>query len=433
MFLPGEQNLCAAMTSLTDGYLHTCHYSAAVFDADSVRMKQKPPTVLYLMPSRYLEILQATRGRNCSGIPLVAFNGHFYFQAGLSDDPGIAQLISSISSHTENSPETIYDWIEFLIAFCSAGFGCAGFFKLYKANSARIVGTIVFFCLACVQAIAADVYIFQSAPLIAGIPWLLYYAQNLKLTVLTACAMFIAFCCSWCSLIRSGTLLIGLVFISTLLVGRWWKWRIVPALMLIFAACIPATVFEKNMIAERNTFLAGQGEVATAEDSHPIWHSIYIGLGFIPNSVVPAYDDSSAINKVRSIDPSAPFTSKKYENILKHEVLNIAIHKPMVLFLNIVIKTAIVVASGFVLLLPAARILYRKEKQLWFDGSFLLAIMLSSLSGILVVPKPRYLLTFLCLTSLYSLFLWCRFRFLPSTEREVIVCNTVMNRTGTAV
>ena len=55
------------------------------------------------MTSRYVEIVQAARGYNCSGTSAVAFNGHNYIQAGISDDPGIAELIPTISSLTRMS------------------------------------------------------------------------------------------------------------------------------------------------------------------------------------------------------------------------------------------------------------------------------------------------------------------------------------------
>jgi hypothetical protein len=40
---------------------------------------------------------------------------------------------------------------------------------------------------------------------------------------------------------------------------------------------------------------------------HPFWHTVYIGLGVIPNRYGIAYDDSVAIAYVHKIDPSAQY------------------------------------------------------------------------------------------------------------------------------
>src|SRR5271163_969095 len=69
--------------------LHYCRYSDQVYNSDDSLMRQKAPTHFRLMTSRYVQIVEAARGRDCTGTAAVAFNGHDYTQAGKSDDPGL--------------------------------------------------------------------------------------------------------------------------------------------------------------------------------------------------------------------------------------------------------------------------------------------------------------------------------------------------------
>jgi len=183
-------------------------------------------------------------------------------------------------------------------------------------------------------------------------------------------------------------------------------------LLLILLACLPSMLVERHLIARRDALLASLGGAATAVNKHPIWHAIYAGLGFVPNSEVRAFSDTIAMEKVRSIDPTVPYTSPEYEAILRREVLRLAKQKPMVLLENLAAKTGIVLLCALILLFPARRLLFAEREVLWLDAAFVLAIGLSAVNVILVAPKVPYMLTFCCLTFLYSSVKLCRGRFL---------------------
>ena len=258
----------------------------------------------------------------------------------------------------------------------------------------------------------ADVYIFQSSPLIAGIPWVLYFALSRKPFALSVSAALLAFCCSWCSLVRIGTALICLVFLITLFVGRIRVQKVLLPLLFITLACMPSVLTARHLINRRDSLLRSLGERATTVNNHPIWHAVYAGLGFVPNSEVPEFNDSVAMNKVRSIDPTVPYLSPRYEAILRHEILTLAMHKPMLLIENLTAKVAVVTILAGILLFPSRRLLFVDREVLWLDAAFGLSIGLSAMNAILVVPKVPYLLTFLCMTFLYSSVMICRGRFL---------------------
>jgi hypothetical protein len=417
MIIGGATPWGLAQSRPTAPDLHSCRYSDQVYDSDDSLMRQKVPTHFRLMTSRYVQIVQAARGRNCTGTATVAFNGHNYTQAGMSDDPGIAQLIPNISSFLGLPLGRTFDLSALAVISIGILIGYAGFWRSYPDRRVRWAGATVFLFLGLAEAKVADVYIFQTSPLIAGIPWVLHFALRRRFFALYASAALLAFCCAWCSLVRIGTTPICMVFLVTLFIGRCRVHKIFLPLLLILLACLPPMLVERHLIARRDALLASLGGTATAVNNHPIWHAIYAGLGFVPNSEVPAFNDSIAMEKVRSIDPTVPYTSPKYEAILRREVLRMAKHKPMLLIENLAAKTGIVFLSALILLFPARRLLFAEREVLWLDAAFVLAIGLSAMNAILVVPKVPYMLTFFCLTFLYSSVKLCRERFLSTWNK----------------
>jgi hypothetical protein len=412
MMIGGATPSGSAQSRLTAPDLSSCRYSDQLYDSDDSLMRQKAPTHFRLMTSRYVQIVEAARGRACTGTATVAFNGHNYTQAGKSDDPGIAQLIPNISSFLGMSLGRTFDLSEFGVISLGLLIGYAGFWRLCPDRQLRWAGAAVFLCLGLVEAKVADVYIFQTSPLIAGIPWVLHFALRRRLFALYLSAALLTFCCAWCSLVRIGTTPICMVFLITLFVGRCRVQQMFLPLLLVLLACLPSMLVERHLIARRDALLASLGATATAVNEHLIWHAIYTGLAFVPNSEVLAFSDSVAMEKVRSIDPTVPYTSPEYEAILRREVLRLARQKPVLLVENLAAKTGIVLLCAWILLFPARRLLFAEREVLWLDAAFVLAIGLSAMNVILVAPKVPYMLTFCCLTFLYSSVKLCRGRFL---------------------
>lgn len=411
MIIVGTTAWCLTVGRPTAPDVPSCRYSNQVYESDASLIRQKVPTRFNLMASRYVEIVQASRGFYCTGTVAVAFNGHNYFQAGKTDDPGIAELIPTISSLMRMSLADTFDLTSLVVISSGLLIGYAGFWRLFPDKRARWAGAAVFLCLGLAEAKVADVYIFQTSPLIAGIPWGLHFALSRRFFPLYASAALLAFCCAWCSLVRIGTTPICMVFLVTLFIGRCRVPKMFLPLLLILLACVPSVLVERHLIARRDALLTSLGGTATTVNNHPIWHAIYTGLGFVPNSEVRAFNDSVALDKVRSIDPTAPYTSPKYEAILRREVLRMAKHKPMLLIENLAAKTGIVLLCALILLFPARRLLFAEREVLWLDAAFVFAMGLSAMNAILVVPRLPYLLTFLCLTLLYSSIKLCRKNF----------------------
>jgi hypothetical protein len=394
-----------------------CRYSDQLFSSEASMMMRNPPTHFRLMASRYVQILQAVRGRRCTGTVTIGFTGHNYVQGAITDDPGISWLVATLVALTGLSVANTFDSVVLTVIASATLIGFAGFCGLYPDRRARLLGAAMFVCLALAQAKLADVYIFQSAPLVAGIPWVVHFGLCRDSLALSLTASVLAFVCSWCALVRIGTDLVCLAFLITLFVCRRRMQNAVVPVVLIILSCVPALVFNHFMIARRNAILAGLGRTAPAVDRHTVWHSIYIGLAFVPNSEVSAYDDSVAANKVRSIDPSISTASSTDEEILRGEVFKLARRKPMIVIENLVAKFGVLIVLAAILLFPARRFLFADQKVFWLDAAFVAAIAMSATSAILVIPHSSYLLTYLCLTCLYSCVKFCGGHFVSEAEK----------------
>jgi len=394
---------CATVSQPTQTGLDACEHSDQTYASDATLMRRpEAPTRFRLMASRYGGMVEAARGYYCSGTVTVRFDGHHYLQTGRSDDPGLMELIPTVSRSIGMSLANTYDITIFVTILAGILGGYAGFWKLYPDRQSRWIGAAVFLCVGFAEARVADEYVFQICPLIAGIPWLLYFALARKPFALTMSAALLVFCCSWCSLVRTGTIVICLTFLITMFIGRYRIQNPFVPFLLFVLACVPAALFERSLIIRRNAALANVGETAAAQNSRPLWHTFYIGLGFIPNSEVPAYRDEVAADKVRSVDPTVVYSSTQYEAILRHQVWSILKRKPMLLIENLVAKAGVIAILGLILLYPARRLMFAEKEVLWLDAAFVLTMGMSTVNGMVAVPRLAYLLTFLCLGLLYS-------------------------------
>ena len=209
----------------------------------------------------------------------------------------MAELVPNIASHLRLSLPHAFDICVFAMILLGVLVGYYGFWCLFPDVQVRWAGVLIFLCLGFVEAKVADVYVFQISPLLAGIPWVLHFALKRNELALLLSAVLLAFCCSWCSLVRIGTTAICLVFLATLFVIRCGvRGSLVPLLLVLFA-CMPCMLMEHHLTAKRDALLKGFGERATAVNSHPIWHAIYTGLGFVPNKEVRGFNDVAARTK----------------------------------------------------------------------------------------------------------------------------------------
>jgi hypothetical protein len=383
-----------------------CEVSQATFNADSQLLNQRPPTHLRLMSSRYVDLRRAVRGLNCSGVPLVAFDGLRYRRAGGEDDPGLYYFVPEFVRISHVSLAAAVDLTLIGTVLLATTVGLWGYILTVETTLGRRVGIVAFLLVTAIELIGGDVYVMNAAPAVACVPWILYFASRRKVTASAVVTFAVVGAASqmanfFRAYAAAGLVLFVIVTTVALCQMKPLGRTLLLAALLLAAACVQLGF--TRLYRQRSTFL-GQRRDAAFEPGqvHPFWHSVYIGLGYVRNSEVPAYKDEVAIAKVHFLRPSAIYLSTEYEQVLKHETLALVKRRPFLILENVVAKLAVV----FFFCVCAANVgLYAAKlarKPIWFELAFWGAIAFNSMFGILVVPNPKYLLGAIAFAAQYG-------------------------------
>ncbi len=385
-----------------------CEVSQSTFDAEIELLKQKPPTHLRLMPSRYVELRQAARGLGCSGVALVGFDGLRYRPAAWTDDPGLYFFVPELARFFGLRLATATDVLLIGVVLLASAFGLLGFLRTVETKLGRRVGIVAFLLLTIVELVAGDVYIMSAAPAIACVPWILYFVQRKKITT----GMLVMFAMTGmlgetATLFRAhagtGLLLFTLVVTASLYQVKPAA-RVLLVTLLLLSAAGPELLL-RELYARRNVLLEHQtGAILESTQGHPFWHSIYIGLSYVKNSDVPAYLDQVASARVRALRPEVEDYSPEYEQVLKQETFKLAKRRPFLILANLFVKLVVVLLFC---VLSANVGLYGAKlarKPVWLELAFWLAIAFNGLYGILVLPNPKYLVGLIAFAVLYGVY-----------------------------
>jgi hypothetical protein len=385
-----------------------CEVAQSVFEADMQFLKQRPPTHLRLMPTRYVDLRRAARGLACSGVPLVAFDGLHYGPAAWYDDPGLYFFVPELARVFGVSLVTATDVLLIGVVFLASSFGLLGLLRTVHTKLGRRIGVVAFLLLTVVMLIAGDVYIMNAAPAIACVPWILSFVSSRKLTIgmLITLAMTGALG-ETANFVRShagtGLVLFALVVAVGIHHVRLAS-RIIVVVTLLLGVAGAALVF-RHVYAQRDAFLQHQpGALMESARGHVFWHAIYLGLSYVKNSEVPEFRDEFAFAKVRALRPEVTDYSPEYEQVLKWETFKLAKRRPFLILANLFVK--LVVVSLFCVFAANVGLYGAKlaPKPVWLELAFLVAIAFNGLYGILVLPNPKYLVGLIAFAGLYGVY-----------------------------
>jgi hypothetical protein len=93
-------------------------------------MTGNPPAHFRLMASRYIQMMQAARGRECIGTVTTGFTGRSYVQLAVTDDPGISWLVATLSALTGFSIANTFDLVALTVIVSAILIGLGGFCRL---------------------------------------------------------------------------------------------------------------------------------------------------------------------------------------------------------------------------------------------------------------------------------------------------------------
>jgi hypothetical protein len=362
-----------------------------------------------MMPARMDGLRQALDGLRESGLVLISYDGSRFGPAGMGDDPGLYLVVPLLA-----------DWLGwpavdaaglFLIASLalSAVLAGAGVTLLCRRWRWRIASWAVLaaaFARLCSsyyfaggRHVYGDLYVFYSLTPLALVPLLLWAVLRLG-DRWSYCVAAVAGVLAGCSNLLRGFSGVPVLLLGAVLIGGSRGRPAIRSLVvaiLLFSALLPHLVMHQ-LIERRDKYLAQVGVDQDSDgSSHPFWHSVYIGLGYVSNVHGIRYQDEVAIARVATLAPNTRYLSAEYNSVLRKEVMRLAWEDPSFVGRAFGAKTLEVLKDVFgnrlhvVLLValcwwaapPVAR-------NRWVGVSLLAGAAFAALPGILVNPGERY-------------------------------------------
>jgi hypothetical protein len=367
------------------------------------------PTAIRIMPSRYRDLWQARDGYDRTGIDLVAYDGTSFTPAGLSDDSGIYYYIVLISRTFHLSlARSISVFFVTVLALAVAA-GCSGLLLVLRSWPSRIVGLVALSGLTLLAYRLGDVYLFEFALPVALIPWVVRQVRQrthdwYTNVLFAAVGVVIGLGATVRTAAGIPTLVLVLVLVATQFQIRS-SGRIVLACLVLAGALCPV-IFLHHLEGKRDSFLLKQTAIHAEDLSrHTFWHFTYIGLGFVSNPYVPGgVCDEIGKAKVRAIAPEVPYLSRRYDDILRHEVILIAAEHPSLVLFTIAAKLGIVVVIVAVFASVGLVAAFFRPIDKSAGAIFGSALLAAGLPVLLVAPSPQYLMSLITLAGMYGVF-----------------------------
>lgn len=171
--------------------------------------------------------------------------------------------------------------------------------------------------------------------------------------------------------------LAGLLALGISYFGRVLK---SSAIAHVLIACLAVATIWVPYSALRARDAAFHVAPSTRMEQHGTWHNLYIGLGAVENPFGIAWNDDSAIEGARRINPAVVYLSNEYFSILRHRYLEIVLQHPLEVAVVYLKKLGEALkAYGMWLIIPVVvvvfargRILLLRQSRHWcsLDGVF---------------------------------------------------------------
>jgi hypothetical protein len=271
------------------------------------------------------------------------------------------------------------------------------FYRLSRSWLAGLAAPLML--LVCILSLGfIDIYWIPAWGALTLLPLIFLLARHWPRYGLVAIAG-ISLAASWLSSIRSysgfGIAVAGAI---VLLLQRWRWWRLLPALAMVAVIYISINTFVFSAIrADRAHRLGSVARTLDLTSAHTLWHSIYAGFGYLPNSYGMRFLDTVPRERVEREAPGTPFLSSRYEAIIRRAYSRLIADHPGEALRQYAGKALVVVADStpylllMLLTLPAALLLGPDARMIrrWC----LLAIpplIVGCLPVVLALPRQAY-------------------------------------------
>lgn len=361
-----------------------------------------------IMQTRQTGLSDALEGIDKSNVLGVSYGPNGYYASGYSDDQGLyyfAQMLHSSFGFN------LIDIISFFhIFFIASGFimNVVGLLLISKSRLSTLFGLLLVTMTALISLKIGDVYILFYF-ITSFILIFLHFARTNKNLVLILFGLGILISLSNWFRSHSGTgVLLFLMFY--ILFNSQFQFKRKAVLTAFFFLGLFSTKFLILQLNQnRNDYLSQSIQTSVITEQHPIWHSLYIGLGYIHNPYVEKYRDEIAMAKVKSVNPNAKYLSHEYENVLKNEFFNILYKHPAFFLENLGAKFGVIFLYFIIFSNLGLYVWYRNLKMyklafLKDNIPFIATLGFYSLFGFLVVPFLSYLLGFISMSAIIAIY-----------------------------
>lgn len=377
---------------------------------------------MQIMQSREETLWSTIDGYEASRVNLiwlVRANEALFGPAGRGDDAGLYYFVPWVARTLGVGLHAALDVFFFSLLIAAALSACLAFCVWFRRWEVRLLAATCVVGLLNQLVNHADVYLIAPALALGLLPWGVLFFRSDRWRIL-----FLGFAASaglligYANLVRTHAGTGTLIFLVVLALGsrpRPWRER-VAFCGLLLAGMLAAQAHFAVLFHERDRFLEATASrplalpdgctVRTAQvpehRSHPVWHSVYIGFGFLHNSHDIHYDDGCAWKRVRELQPQTPYLSREYEQILKNEVLRLWTSDPNFVSRTLAAKCGVV---GWYLLRTAwlgLLLAFFLPSTLFVDVGFLLTATFYALPGIIVMPIEEYVLGTFATATVFS-------------------------------
>lgn len=362
------------------------------------------------MPSREQALVDTYKGLNQSGVPLISYSKESgYIPEGFTDDIGAYWLIPKLSQLFNLDVVTMAKITYATTVILAYIILVIGFMYLIKQKKNRMFAIILSSIVAILFFIKFDLYVFNFLAL-SLIPLIILsfknYLKSKNVLVFMLSILLISLVAWILNNFRNNsgsTIIIFIIFAISFWIQKKILLKAVVIAFILMISFMPNSV-KDSIVHKRDNFIK-----VTAPDkyvdrsNHVIWHSIYIGLGFISNKYVSSYNDKEAIDKVNEIIPNAVYCSKEYENVLKNEFFNIFKNSPFLVISITICKALIIMIINLAVL--NIQLFKLNKNNILISLPFIVAIAFAMIPGVLTVPRLNYILMSIGLTVVFKIFI----------------------------
>lgn len=377
-------------------------YGLVIASASMWGLAHLIPNSAPIMASRISQIQLAITALNAGAPPLlgITHSGGVtqYFPIGVTDDQGIYLYVPLIAHLLHVARATVVlKWFFITLYVLPVILYPTVFHALFKSTPVALFSPLPLL-LQFSFLYTTDVYWVPGWILLFGLPLicLVYVRWTRWSPVWLGLIMIVA---SFASSIRieSGLPLLLAAILVVILRMRPWMTQAGLAAVLVVCYLLIQPIGFHFLRVYRDSVIKNPTLGALYPTQHPIWHNIYIGLGYIPNPYGITWSDTVAADAVYRVDPHAGYLSPTYGTILRQLVLHIVISNPAFIVRELAVKMFALIEAVFnnfptVFVLLPGMLLVGAERRLMRTFSLLLApgLLVGAIPPLLTVPFPSY-------------------------------------------